>query len=451
MANSLFLGNGVNSIVAGTNITISPTNGLGDVTINATSSGTVSSVSVVTANGVSGSVATATTTPAITLTLGGITPSSVAASGGVSDSVGSMASLRSGALGLTSQATGDLIGASSATQLSRIAAAAAGQVLISGGAATLPKYLAAGTAGQFLMSNGAGVDPSYASAAGNKDIVNGRLTLQSGVPVSTTDQATKGTLYFALYNGNQVGLYDGSSAWTVLTFAELSITLNGLTASKPYDVFVYNNSGTAALELLVWTNTTTRATALVLQDGVYVKTGATTRRYLGTILLNATGNDCDDTLANPGVWNLYNQVERPVAFVGSGTATWVTPAGTYRATGNNAANSINILVGLAGLSTLHLMATNLASLDDASGYMGSGIGIDSSTTNSAQLTTTGVVGISIAASNPSFAVYDGYPALGKRQYRWLEYGVSTTGVGTATIQMGTNNGRNMGMAGIMQR
>lgn len=39
--------------------------------------GTVTSVSVTTANGVSGSVATPTTTPAITLTLGAITPSSV--------------------------------------------------------------------------------------------------------------------------------------------------------------------------------------------------------------------------------------------------------------------------------------------------------------------------------------------------------------------------------------
>lgn len=41
------------------------------------SGGTVTSVSVVTANGISGSVATATTTPAITLTLGAITPTSV--------------------------------------------------------------------------------------------------------------------------------------------------------------------------------------------------------------------------------------------------------------------------------------------------------------------------------------------------------------------------------------
>ncbi len=43
--------------------------------------GTVTSASVTTANGVSGSVATATTTPAITLVLGAITPTSVAASG----------------------------------------------------------------------------------------------------------------------------------------------------------------------------------------------------------------------------------------------------------------------------------------------------------------------------------------------------------------------------------
>lgn len=49
-------------------------------------SGTVTSVSVTTVNGVSGSVATATTTPAISLTLGAITPSSVAASGSVTGS-----------------------------------------------------------------------------------------------------------------------------------------------------------------------------------------------------------------------------------------------------------------------------------------------------------------------------------------------------------------------------
>ena len=52
----------------------------------AANTGTVNTVSVVTANGVSGTVANATTTPAITVALGAITPSSVAASGAVSGS-----------------------------------------------------------------------------------------------------------------------------------------------------------------------------------------------------------------------------------------------------------------------------------------------------------------------------------------------------------------------------
>lgn len=55
-------------------------------TLSTSGVGTVTSVSVVTANGVSGSVANPTTTPAITLTLGAITPTSVAASSTVTGS-----------------------------------------------------------------------------------------------------------------------------------------------------------------------------------------------------------------------------------------------------------------------------------------------------------------------------------------------------------------------------
>lgn len=53
----------------------------GRLYVDSNGAGTVTSVSVVTANGVSGSVATSTTTPAITLTLGSITPSAVQISG----------------------------------------------------------------------------------------------------------------------------------------------------------------------------------------------------------------------------------------------------------------------------------------------------------------------------------------------------------------------------------
>ena len=77
---ALDIGNGTGftrtTLTAGSGITI--TNGAGSISIAASGGGTVTSVSVTTANGVSGTVATATTTPAISLSLGNITPTSVA-------------------------------------------------------------------------------------------------------------------------------------------------------------------------------------------------------------------------------------------------------------------------------------------------------------------------------------------------------------------------------------
>ena len=75
---------GAVTLAAGSGITITPSGNTLTIASTGGGSGTVTSVSVVTANGVSGTVATATTTPAITLTLGAITPSSIVASGSIS-------------------------------------------------------------------------------------------------------------------------------------------------------------------------------------------------------------------------------------------------------------------------------------------------------------------------------------------------------------------------------
>lgn len=55
---------------------------------------------------------------------------------------------------------------------------------------------------------------------------------------------------------------------------------------------------------------TGRATALAIQDGVRVKTGATTRLYLGTIRTTTTGGQCEDSGQRRYVSNHYNQVKR---------------------------------------------------------------------------------------------------------------------------------------------
>jgi hypothetical protein len=78
-------------------------------------SGTVTSVSVVTANGVSGTVANSTTTPAITLTLGAITPSSVAATGNVTGANLSGTNTGDQTITLTGDVTGSGTGSFAAT------------------------------------------------------------------------------------------------------------------------------------------------------------------------------------------------------------------------------------------------------------------------------------------------------------------------------------------------
>lgn len=92
---------GFSSVTIGTGLTYN------SGTLSATDAGgTVTNVSVVTANGVSGSVANPTTTPAITLTLGAITPSSVAATGTVTGSNLSGTNTGDQTITLTGEVTG---------------------------------------------------------------------------------------------------------------------------------------------------------------------------------------------------------------------------------------------------------------------------------------------------------------------------------------------------------
>lgn len=136
-----------------------------------------------------------------------------------------------------------------------------------------------------------------------------RLTTESGVPVSTSDRTSQGTLYLTPYKGNCISLYTGS-VWETFFSAEVSLALSGLTSAKNYDVFAYNNSGTLALELsAAWTNDTTRADALDRQDGVWVKSGAGTHRWVGTIRTTGT-TTTEDSERRRFVYNAENRVPR---------------------------------------------------------------------------------------------------------------------------------------------
>lgn len=179
----------------------------------------------------------------------------------------------------------------------------------------------------------------------SKFVCNGRLTLESGVAVSSTDQANKVTLYFTPYNGNEISLFDGTN-WIRYSFAELSLAVGAYTASKPYDIWAYDNAGSVALASTVWTNGTTRATALALQDGIYVKTGATGYRYLGTIYIDA-GQKCQDTIIKRFVWNYNNQSPRLLSCSQSVGHNY---NGADRKWNNS--DTDNLLLFITGLSTV---------------------------------------------------------------------------------------------------
>lgn len=254
----------------------------------------------------------------------------------------------------------------------------------------------------------------------------GRLTLTSGSAVSP-DVTSGTTLYFTPYQGNRISLYTGA-AWSTLAFSETSITLVGLAVSKNYDVFGYlNSSGALQLELLVWTSDTARATALTLQDGIWSKTGDTTRRYLGTVRTTAAGGAVTDSVLVRGVWNATNRVKRTLR-VQDLTDNWNYTTAAYRQANGSGANQVSLLSGL-GEDTVSLRSVAIAFNTNAGVNLATAIGFDSTTTAATgmmgMLQQTQVVGTAIQFSS----TLEHLPSAGYHTYVWLEFSAAT---GTTT-------------------
>lgn len=169
-------------------------------------SGTVTTVSVVTANGVSGSVANATTTPAITLTLGAITPTSVNASGTVLGSNLSGTNTGDQTITLTSDVTGTGTG-SFATTIAANAVTYAKMQAVSGTSKILGSSSTTTPVQELSLGSGLSLTGTTLSATGTGgtvtsiDVSGGTTGLTtSGGPVTGSGTITlAGTL--AIANG----------------------------------------------------------------------------------------------------------------------------------------------------------------------------------------------------------------------------------------------------------
>lgn len=205
----------------------------------------------------------------------------------------------------------------------------------------------------------------------------GRLTLESGVPVSTSDQIDKTTIYYTPYMHGFVPLYNGSN-WYVAPFSELSQTLADDTKSPLaaatntlYDMFVWNDAGTLRLSRgPAWSSSTSRGTGagtteLERVNGIYVNKVAITNGpaaqrglYVGTIATDGSGANGElnmmfrPTAAAGGsanrldVWNMYHRVA-VTSLCRDSTNTWTYSTATTRSANNSASNRVTAVFGLS--------------------------------------------------------------------------------------------------------
>lgn len=161
-----------------------------------------------------------------------------------------------------------------------------------------------------------------AGLAGAAPLQCGRLTLTSGVPVTTSDVTGASTVYLTPWRGNVLSIYDGSD-WVPYVFPELSRSLSGLTSGKNYDLFAYLSGGSPVIDLgPAWTGDQTRSSAVSLLNGIYVNAssftsimaGATVAANRGVLLgtIRTTGtNTTEDSSRKGFLSDARNPVGKP--------------------------------------------------------------------------------------------------------------------------------------------
>lgn len=313
-----------------------------------------------------------------------------------------------GGTGLTSYTTGQILYSNATNVLTRLNIGSTGQALIvsgglpawgvaavAGGGTSFSTYTtgdmlyasatntlakrAIGTTGQVLTVSG-GV-PTWATptASATGALVGGRLTTSSTQPVADGGAAL--ILYYLPYIHNKIDLYYNSQ-WNTCTFSSILVSYLSTAANTVYDVFVYdtNTDGVAdTLDLVAWTNDTTRATALATQDSVYVKSGATNRRYVGTIRTTASPRFNDDS-TNRAIYNYYNQVPRTLVD-SIATSSYTYASTTWRAAGASASSIYWLNGNPVSLSPSGAVYGSTITSGSKTAYVG--IGLDSSSSNTA--------------------------------------------------------------------
>jgi len=261
-------------------------------------------------------------------------------------------------------------------------------------------------------------------------IPGGRATLTSGTALTTTDVTAATSIYYTPHFHDVIQIYDGTN-WIPYTFAETTLSLSGLAANTMHDGFGYISGGVLTLEAVAWTNDTTRATAVVKQNGRWCKSGTLTKRLLFTFRTTSSIGQTEDSISKRFLHNTYNQDERLLQVVDT-TDSWSYGTATWRSLNNSTANRVEFVTGvLTKVKMRH-------SLYAATQTVYAGIALDATNTTNANIkSSTGIT----SAGNNALSMYEAYPAVGYHFLQLTEKGNGTSATifgdgGTTDLQAG---------------
>lgn len=251
----------------------------------------------------------------------------------------------------------------------------------------------------------------------------GRVTLESGVPYSTTDQTAKTTVYFTPYghDGNLISIYDGTR-WIPCTFSEISVSPPANT-NTPFDIFATQSGGTVSLTATAWTSDTARnGYSITLLNGVPVKSTANTSRLVGMGRTTGSSGQTQQTASSDFCQNVQNLLPRKL-YATDGTNSWNYTTATIRAARANTTVGTARTELLTPLPYTMVHAAYTCTCAGDGNTAGIGIAMDSTTarTFAAQEVT------SVGSACTTTAAGDFWPAIGYHYIQNTEVGDTTGG------------------------
>ncbi len=252
--------------------------------------------------------------------------------------------------------------------------------------------------------------------ASDSDVCQGRLTVESGIPIVTGSKTEANTLYFTPFEGEKISLFIDSH-WIDVSFKEVSLSLKQLEANKNYDVFVFLSEGFLTLEISqAWTHDSLRAEALGKQNGILVKANQPSHRYVGTFR-TVSANATEDSELRRFVWNECNKTVHRLE-VADITDQWNYELNDFRLVNNKTENRLEFVIGGTGTTELRARAV-LNVKNPLSLPVQTHVGLDQllpviPSVQGETLLQTGIYQLTTEV--------DFHPGLGFHQLNWLESG-----------------------------